>query len=94
MLKLFDLVAGTVAFLLFLWALFLILSLGCEPVTIKARLRHEAYSRLGACLNYPGDVKFCLEDNAQWCKEHGLDAACGADLYWGKIKNKANLEKQ
>lgn len=63
--------------------LFLVmLLLGCEPVTVKARLRVHAQSRLAQCLYSGGETRECLRENAVWCQSQGLEASCGADEYW------------
>ena len=71
-----------------------LLLLGCEPVTIKARLRVHAQSYLGQCLNAGGEVRQCLRENAAWCKAHGLEASCGADEYWPPRPNPHRAEAQ
>jgi hypothetical protein len=64
--------------------LVVLLLCGCA-VTPKARLRVQAQSILGNCLNAGGDTRECLIQNAAWCRSQGLEASCGADEYWPKI---------
>lgn len=53
---------------------------GCA-VTPKAALRHEAYTRLSACIKVDSTVH-CLAESAKWCQEHDLERDCGTDGFW------------
>jgi hypothetical protein len=53
-----------------------------------ARVRREAAARLGACLGMPRpraplvDVQKCRQESQEFCRRHGLEAACGVDGLW------------
>ena len=63
-------------------AFLLVLLLGCEATTQKARLRSAGRSHLANCILKGVDVRECLRRNALWCRAVGLEASCGADEYW------------
>jgi hypothetical protein len=72
----------------FLRFLALLLLVGCEPITPRAALRHEAFTRLSTCIKIQ-DAKQCMLENAKWCRDHELESDCGTDeFYTNKRMNK------
>jgi len=56
--------------------------------TPNANIRRREAAHLAICLGNRQDSRFfaCAEESKRRCRESGLEAACGIDEFWGRVK--------